>query len=108
MRPERNTQKDQSAVLEPEIVPSAHWRIKHVEALDGFRLRVEFVDGLTGFVEMANLLHSPRAGVFAVLADPLKFAQVSLEYGVVTWPGEIDLAPDAMYEAIQQTGKWTL
>lgn len=26
--------------------------------------------------------------------------------GVVTWPGEIDLAPDAMYAAIAATGEW--
>jgi len=26
----------------------------------------------------------------------------------VTWPGEIDLAPDAMYEGIKATGVWVL
>jgi hypothetical protein len=31
-----------------------------------------------------------------------------LEYGAVTWPGEIDLAPDAMYEEIKQNGTWAL
>jgi len=29
-------------------------------------------------------------------------------YGAVTWPGEIDLAPDAMYAEITATGAWTL
>jgi hypothetical protein len=29
-------------------------------------------------------------------------------YGAVTWPGEIDLAPDAMYAAIAAEGKWAL
>jgi len=29
-----------------------------------------------------------------------------MDYGVVTWPGEIDLAPDAMHQAIRETGQW--
>jgi len=108
MRTEPSPKEHRSAVLEPEIIAAAPWRIKHVEALEGFRLRVAFVDGVSGFVEMADLVSSPNAGVFAVLADPAKFMQVSLDYGVVTWPGEIDLAPDAMHAAIQRSGKWTL
>lgn len=79
-----------------------------VEALPGFRLRVEFADGLKGMVELSGLVHSPKAGVFAALADPLLFAQVQLDYGTVTWPGELDLAPDAMHAAIQEHKVWSL
>ncbi len=57
---------------------------------------------------MSRLVHSAKAGVFAALADPPTFAKVYLEYGVVTWPGEVDLAPDAMYAAIHQHGEWLL
>jgi len=57
---------------------------------------------------MAELLHSPRAGVFAALADPALFAQAYIEHGVVTWPGELDLAPDAMYAEVKQHGEWKL
>ncbi|SPE30180.1 hypothetical protein SBA5_760010 [Candidatus Sulfotelmatomonas gaucii] len=32
----------------------------------------------------------------------------SLEYGAVTWPGELDLAPDAMHAAILEQGEWSL
>ncbi|HEX2200843.1 MAG TPA: IS66 family insertion sequence element accessory protein TnpB [Gammaproteobacteria bacterium] len=51
---------------------------------------------------------SPNAGVFAALRDEMLFRQVRLELGAVTWPGEIGLAPDAMYAAIRQTGRWAL
>jgi hypothetical protein len=53
-------------------------------------------------------VHSPKAGVFAALADPSLFAQVTLEYGAVAWPGDLDLAPDAMHAAIQEHGEWSL
>jgi hypothetical protein len=79
-----------------------------VNALPEFRLRVAFADGLTGLVDISGLVHSPQAGVFAKLADPALFAQVRLDYGAVAWPGEVDLAPDAMYAAIQEHKIWLL
>ncbi len=57
---------------------------------------------------MARLVASPQAGVFAGLSDQSLFNKVYVEYGVVTWPGEIDLAPDAMYAEIKKTGEWVL
>jgi len=39
-------------------------------------------------------------GALAPLADVKFFEQVFIDYGAVTWPGEIDLAPDAMYAKI--------
>jgi hypothetical protein len=59
-------------------------------------------------VDMSRMVHSPRAGVFAALADPSLFAQVRLDYGAVAWPGELDLAPDAMHTAIQEHRVWLL
>jgi hypothetical protein len=84
--------------------------VTEVEALSGFRLRVAFADGLAGVVDMSALVHSPEAGVFAALRDPSLFAQVALDYGygAVSWPGELDLAPDAMHAAIQERGEWRL
>ena len=31
-----------------------------------------------------------------------------IEMGAVQWPNGADLAPDAMYDAIRQSGVWTL
>ncbi|MDR0781307.1 MAG: DUF2442 domain-containing protein [Pseudomonadales bacterium] len=80
------------------------WRVVAVQALPDWRLHVRFLDGTEGTVDLAALVHSPGAGVFAALANPALFAQVFVEYGAVTWPGEIDLAPDAMYAQIKKAG----
>jgi len=84
------------------------WRVVRVEALADLRLHVTFLDGMTGIVDLSRLIHSRDAGVFAALADPAHFAQVHLEHGAVTWPGGVDLAPDAMHQALQQNPIWTL
>ena len=39
-------------------------------------------------------------GALAPLRDEQFFSQVFIDYGAVAWPGEIDLAPDAMYAQI--------
>jgi hypothetical protein len=87
-------------------VPKAPWRLVTVEALPDYKLKVRFVDGLEGTVEMRRLIYSPEAGVFAALADAALFANVYLEFGAATWPGEIGLAPDAMHRQIANTGNW--
>ena len=51
---------------------------------------------------------SSLSGVFEPLKHPAFFAQVSCAEGFVGWPGEIDLAPDAMHEEISVHGTWVL
>ncbi|MHB1744001.1 MAG: DUF2442 domain-containing protein [Acidobacteriaceae bacterium] len=108
MRRESNANENSPAAVAPEVAPRSPWRVTGVEVLPGFRLQVAFADGLTGVVDMSGLVHSPKAGVFAALADPSLFAQVTIHYGTIEWPGEVDLAPDAMHTAIQELGEWLL
>jgi hypothetical protein len=104
MRPASITEKNTA----PGITCTASWRLTKVKPLANYRLEVEFIDGTQGFVEMSHRVASDKAGVFAVLKDVQLFNLVHLEHGVVTWPGEIDLAPDAMHEEIKLHGKWVL
>ncbi len=90
------------------IVCRAPWRLTKVIPLPNYEIEVEFNDGTHGFVEMITLIMSERAGVFAALKDIKLFNQAHLEYGVLTWPGEIDLAPDAMHDAVKSSGRWIL
>lgn len=106
MRTQPGTKKNPAAGLTPAIRPRMPWRVKAVEPLPGYRLRVRFLDGLEGVVEMERLIHSRRAGVFAVLSNKALFRQVCVTHGAVTWPGDLDLAPDAMYRAIKNKGFW--
>ncbi len=98
-------QEDRAASLTPSAAP---WRVEAVTPLPRWRLHVRFKDGLEGLVEMEREVHAPDAGVFAALADPAVFAAAEVVFGAVTWPGEIDLAPDAMHAEIKANGRWTL
>ena len=94
--------------ITPGIASTAPWRLTKVKALLNYALEVEFIDGTHGFVEMRDLIMSDRSGVFVALKDITLFNQVYLEYGAVTWPGEIDLAPDAMHCEIKRKGYFHL
>lgn len=100
--------QDFPAPLTAEAHPRMPWRVMEAVPLQGFRLAVRFLDGTSGTVDMSELIHSPHAGVFSPLADPALFAQLFVESGTVTWPGDLDLAPDAMYAEIKRRGEWKL
>ena len=68
-------------------------------------LQVRFADGTAG---QARFEPSHLTGVFEALKDPIVFAQARIEAGAVTWPGNLDLAPDAMYAEIKSHGEWVL
>lgn len=81
------------------------WDVIAVKPIAPLALRVEFADGTEGRVQFES---SHLTGVFAALKDPLIFQQVHIDAGAVAWPGDVDLAPDAMYRAIKTTGEWVL
>jgi hypothetical protein len=81
------------------------WNVVSVEPISPLALAVCFADGTEGKVRFEP---SHLTGVFEALKDPAIFRQVRVELGAVTWPGDIDLAPDAMYREIKRTGEWVL
>jgi len=81
------------------------WDVVSVQPVVLGTLAVRFADGTEGRVRIED---THLFGVFAPLKDPALFQQVRVEAGAVTWPGDIDLAPDAMYDAIKRTGEWVL
>ena len=82
-----------------------YWDVVEVKPLEPLGLFVRFTDGLTGEVRFKPEHFS---GVFEPLKDPAYFKQVYVDHGAVAWPGQIDLAPDAMYQEIKAKGVWVL
>ena len=82
-----------------------YWDVVDVKPLEHLGLFVRFADGLTGEVRFTP---EHLTGVFEPLKDSIFFKQVYLDHGAVAWPGQIDLAPDAMYLDIKAKGVWVL
>jgi len=75
--------------------------VVEVNAEPGHRLFVRFADGTSGEVQL-NL--SELNVVLAPMRDPSFFERVFVDHGVAAWPGDIDLAPDAMYRQVVKRG----
>ena len=89
-------------------VSNVPWVVVAVRALPGYRLHVRFIDGTEGEVDASQLILSTTAGVFTPLRDPTRFTEVRVQDGFVAWPGDLDLAPDAMHEELKRNGFWVL
>jgi hypothetical protein len=74
-----------------------YWDVVEVKPEPDYRLFVRFEDGLTGRVQLHR---EELTGALAPLRDIKFFEQVFIDSGAVAWPGEIDLAPDTMYDQI--------
>jgi hypothetical protein len=81
------------------------WDVVDVRPEANWTLHVRFTDGLVGRVRFSPEFFT---GVFEPVRDPAVFAQVFVDHGAVAWPGDLDLAPDAMYAGIQAHGEWVL
>ena len=70
-----------------------HWDVKSVRPLEDFSIEVTLQDGRLGVFDMKPYLD---VGVFKELRDPGYFKQVDVQFGVVTWPHEQDIAPETL------------
>ena len=107
MSSQTDAQENHSAGIAPPITPAAPWRVAAVTALPNYRLALTFNDGVQGTADLAALVASPDAGVFAALSDAVRFEQVGLAYGAVTWPNGADLDPCWLHDEIMRKGSLT-
>lgn len=84
----------------------AVWSIIRFKVLPEYQIEVSFADGMTGIANLGpRLSQGPLGDGFDPLCDQKMFSRVFLDHGALTWPGRIDLAPDAMYERIRSCGR---
>jgi hypothetical protein len=69
-------------------------RVKDVEPVPNYRLRLTFTNGEKGVYDCRSLL---EFGVFRELQDEGYFRQAWVEGGTVVWPHEHDICPDTIY-----------
>ena len=74
-----------------------YWDVVEVKPEPDYGLFVRFRDGLSGRVRFRR---EELTGVLSPLLEPGFFNRVFIDQGAVAWPGDIDLAPDAMYQQV--------
>jgi hypothetical protein len=74
-----------------------YWDVVEVIPESNYCLFVRFKDGLAGRVQLHR---EDLTGALGPLLDMSFFERVYIDSGAVAWPGDIDLAPDAMYSQV--------
>ena len=70
-------------------------RVRAVEPLEGFRVRLEFEDGTQKEMDLEPYLHGP---IFEpIRRDMSVFRSVKVEEGTIAWENGADIDPDVLY-----------
>jgi len=73
-------------------------RIRAVEPLKDFQVRLEFTDGTTKEIDLQRYLHGP---IFEpIRTDPRMFRSVKVDsrMGTLVWDNGADIDPDVLYK----------
>jgi hypothetical protein len=70
-------------------------RVRAVEPLDRFRVRLEFEDDTQKEVDLEPYLHGP---IFQpIRSDPVVFRSMKVKGGTIVWDNGADIDPDVLY-----------
>ena len=75
-------------------------RVMHGEYLGEYKIRLRFVDGAEGDVDLSSELYGE---VFEPLKDKDLFRRFSIhpEFGTLVWANGADIAPEFLYEKLR-------
>lgn len=74
-----------------------YYEITDIKFLGEYKIHVKFKNGKSGILDFSS--YPNRNGVFSKFNDInfFKQAYINPEFGVLTWPGGIDIAPETIY-----------
>ncbi len=79
-------------------------RVTAVRHVRDHVLWLEFSDGVSGEVDLSDVLGARGGPVFEPLRDPREFAQVRLGAATIEWPNGADWAPESLHERVLAGG----
>lgn len=64
--------------------------------LHDYQIAMTFEDGKRGVVDLKE--YTDRGGVFSHFKEIDYFKKFTIDYGTLVWDGEVDIAPERLYE----------
>ena len=77
-----------------------YYDLKEIKVLDEYKIFVRFEDNRQGTVDLSGLIS--QGGVFDSIKNPTVFKQayINKDWAILCWPGDIDIAPETLYNFI--------
>lgn len=76
-------------------------RVRSVQALSNFRVKLEFTNGTTKEVDLEPYLHGPIFEPIRNNADLFRSVYVDERAGTIMWSNGADIDPDVLYEGLK-------
>jgi hypothetical protein len=64
---------------------------------------IKFDDGVEGDIDFSD--YFARGPVFQALKDKKVFSKAMVEGGTISWPNGVDIAPETLYERLQNANE---
>ncbi len=78
------------------------FEVVQAEYIAEYKIKLKFVDGSSGVADLSGYVD--KKNVFRAFRDIAYFKNFQIEYGTLVWgKGELDIAPETLYE--KATGK---
>ena len=74
--------------------------VKQARPIDNNQVEVIFQNGMTGVFDCTPYLKDP---FWKSLSEPAFFRQVRVEGGTLTWPNDVDIAPEEVWHQSVRT-----
>ena len=75
-------------------------RATKVTALDDYRINVVFDDGISGIIDLNELV---KKGIFKQLQDKSVFQKAYIDGGAIAWSEELEIDADNIYAELAGT-----
>ena len=81
-------------------------RVKKVDYVDGYRLKIQFTNGKIKLVDLEHRLKNAK-NLFLALKDLEYFKKVECDGYTICWPNGVDYCPDLLYMIGQDVKRTT-
>jgi hypothetical protein len=103
----RPLRQKENRVSKSECMPKSMYRVKKVEYLDGYRLKLRFNNGQKRIIDLSGELKNAK-NKFLDLVDLSYFKKVECDGITILWPNGIDFCPEWLFmnsKEVNQTPK---